>query len=88
MGLRSWGELRGEVKAGMRFKGGVRRTMPKPVVLGQEYDVEISEISRRGDGLARIQGFVIFVPGTQKGDKVRIKITKIGRSYAIGEVVE
>ena len=62
--------------------------MPKPVVVGQEYDVEISEMSRRGDGLARIQGFVIFVPGTQKGDKVRIKITKIGRSYAIGEVVQ
>jgi predicted RNA-binding protein with TRAM domain len=57
-------------------------------VVGQEYDVEISETSRRGDGLARIQGFVIFVPGTQKGDKVRIKITKIGRSYAIGEVVQ
>jgi len=72
----------------MRFKGGGRRTLPKPVVLGQEYDVEISETSRRGDGLARIQGFVIFVPGTRKGDKVRIKITKIGRSYAIGEVVE
>ncbi|MCC6043055.1 MAG: TRAM domain-containing protein [Candidatus Verstraetearchaeota archaeon] len=28
------------------------------------------------------------MPGTQKGDKVRIKITKIGRSYAIGEVVQ
>ncbi len=71
----------------MRFKGRGRRTLPKPVALGQEYDVEISEISRRGDGLVRIQGFVIFVPGTQKGDKVRIKITKVGRSYAIGEVV-
>ncbi|MEM0217185.1 MAG: TRAM domain-containing protein [Candidatus Nezhaarchaeales archaeon] len=73
----------------MRFKGRSERgRLPKPVVLGQEYDVEISEMSRRGDGLARIQGFIIFVPGTQKGDKVKVKITKIGRSYAIGEVVE
>ncbi|MEM4575893.1 MAG: TRAM domain-containing protein [Candidatus Nezhaarchaeales archaeon] len=73
----------------MRFKGEGRKSrLPKPVTLGQEYDVEISEVSRRGDGLARIQGFVIFVPGTQKGDKVKVKITRVGRSYAIGEVVE
>ncbi|MCS7139171.1 MAG: TRAM domain-containing protein [Candidatus Nezhaarchaeota archaeon] len=71
----------------MRTRGG-RGRLPKPVVLGQEYEVDITEVSRRGDGLARIQGFIIFVPGTQKGDKVRIRITKIGRSYAIGEVVE
>jgi len=72
----------------MRSKGGAKSRLPKPVVVGQEYEVDISEMSRRGDGLARIQGFIIFVPGTKKGDKVRIKITKIGRSYAIGEVVE
>ena len=34
---------------------------PKPVETGKEYDVQISEISRKGDGIARIQGFVIFV---------------------------
>ncbi|RLF13281.1 MAG: deoxyribonuclease [Thermoprotei archaeon] len=72
----------------MSFRGDFKPRLPKPVVLGQEYDVDISEVSRRGDGLARIQGFVIFVPGTQKGDKVRIRITKIGRRYAVGEVVD
>ncbi|MEM2025433.1 MAG: TRAM domain-containing protein [Desulfurococcaceae archaeon] len=66
---------------------GMRSSMPKPVVVGQEYDVEITEISRRGDGLARIQGFVIFVPGTNKGDKVKVRITRMGRSFAIGEAV-
>jgi predicted RNA-binding protein with TRAM domain len=34
---------------------------PKPVETGREYDVQITEISRKGDGIARIQGFVIFV---------------------------
>ena len=48
--------------------GGVRRrTSRKPVAPGRVYDVEIVELSRRGDGLARIEGFVVFVPGTKPG---------------------
>ena len=42
--------------------GGFRRNDsfgPKPVETGKEYDVQISEISRKGDGIARVQGFVI-----------------------------
>jgi predicted RNA-binding protein with TRAM domain len=55
--------------------------------MGKEYDVEIQETSRRGEGIARIQGLVIFVPDTKPGDKVRIKITRISRRFAEGEVV-
>ena len=60
----------------------------KPVEVEKEYDVEISELSRRGDGLARIEGFVIFVPKTKLGEKVHIRITKVGNRFAIGEVVQ
>jgi predicted RNA-binding protein with TRAM domain len=59
---------------------------PKPVKEGQVVDVEIKEISRRGDGIARVEGFVVFVPGTQVGDKVSVKVTKVGNSFAVGEV--
>jgi predicted RNA-binding protein with TRAM domain len=55
--------------------------------MGKEYDVEIQETSRRGEGIARIQGLVIFVPDTKPGDKVRIKITRISRRFAEGEVI-
>ena len=34
---------------------------PKPVESGKEYDVQVTEISRKGDGVARVQGFIIFV---------------------------
>ena len=44
---------------------------PKPVEMGKEYEVEISEVSRRGDGIARIQGFVIFVEGAKTGQKTK-----------------
>ena len=58
----------------------------KPVKIGDELDVTISEVSRRGDGLTRIEGYVIFVPNTKQGDSVKIKITQIRLNYAIGEV--
>lgn len=46
------------------------------------------ETSKRGDGIARVKGFVIFVPNTKPGDKVKVKITKIGRTYAVAEVAQ
>ncbi|MFQ6064702.1 MAG: TRAM domain-containing protein, partial [Candidatus Bathyarchaeia archaeon] len=43
--------------------------------------------SRRGDGIAKIQNFVIFVPGTKVGDKVKIRITRVSSRYATAEKV-
>jgi predicted RNA-binding protein with TRAM domain len=60
---------------------------PKPVEVGKEYDVEIQETSRRGEGIARIKGLVIFVPNTKTGDKVKIRITRISRRFCEAEVV-
>jgi len=59
----------------------------KPVKEGETYDVEILEVGSKGDGIAKIQNFVIFVPGTQKGQKVKIRITQVRSSSAVAEVV-
>jgi len=75
----------------MRYErrgGGFGRGFPpKPVEIGKEYDVEIQETSRRGEGITRIKGLVTFVPNTKPGDHVRIKITRISRRFAEAEVV-
>src|SRR4030095_2041376 len=52
---------------------------PKPVEVGKEYDVQITELSRKGDGIARIQRFVIFVrkeraAKTQRKKNIRFEI--------------
>ena len=60
---------------------------PKPVETGKEYDVQISEISRQGDGIARVQGFVIFVKGGKVGQKAKVRITNVGARFATAEVV-
>ncbi|MGB9660085.1 MAG: TRAM domain-containing protein [Nitrososphaerales archaeon] len=45
-------------------------------------------MSRRGDGIAKIEGFIIFVTGAKEGQKARIKITQVGNRYANGQIVE
>ncbi|AKB15748.1 deoxyribonuclease [Methanosarcina thermophila MST-A1] len=59
-----------------------------PVEEGEVYDVTIQDIARQGDGIARIEGFVIFVPGTKVGDEVRIKVERVLPKFAFSSVVE
>jgi predicted RNA-binding protein with TRAM domain len=75
-------------------RGGFRRSfgprmddIPKPVKEGEEYDVEISEVGTRGDGIARVKNFVVFVNGAKQGEKTRIKIKEVRNRFAIGEKV-
>jgi predicted RNA-binding protein with TRAM domain len=65
-----------------RFEHSSFNQGPKPVEAGKEYDVEITEISRRGDGVAKMQGFIIFVNGAKMGDKVKIKVETVGPRFA------
>ncbi len=57
------------------------------MAVGSEYNVKIEDIAREGDGIARVEGFVIFVPDTQVGDQVRIQIDRVMRRFAIGHKV-
>ena len=59
----------------------------KPVETGKEYDVHITETSRKGDGIARIQGFVIFVKDARVGQDVKAKVTSVGERFATAEIV-
>ena len=58
-----------------------------PVKVGDELNVTIEAVAEKGDGLAKKDGFVIFVPGTQTGDKVRIRVTKVLRRVGFAEKI-
>jgi len=60
---------------------------PAPVEGGGEYDVKIEDIAREGDGIARVEGFAIFVGDTKVGDAVKIQIDKVMRRFAIGHKI-
>ncbi len=62
----------------------VSSAAPAIVEVGKEYTVTIEDIAREGDGIARIEGFVIFVAETKVGDKVTIQIDKVMKRFAIG----
>jgi translation initiation factor 2 subunit 2 len=67
----------------------VEPVKPKtPVVVGEVYHLLIEDVGRRGDGVAKKEGFVIFVTGaTQRGTTVKAKITKVlgNNAYAVVE---
>ena len=65
----------------------MERQFSKPVEEGAEYDITIEAVGEKGDGIAKVEGFVIFVPGTKEGDKVKVKVEKVLRKFAIGKVI-
>jgi len=58
-----------------------------PVSEGEELDVKIEAIGEKGDGIAKKNGFVLVIPGTQINDEVRVKVTKVLRKVGFAEVV-
>ena len=67
--------------------GDNRNFGAKQVEVGKEYDVQVTETSYKGDGVARVQGFVIFVKNGKTGEKVKVKVNSVGSRFAIAEIV-
>ncbi len=66
----------------------VEEALDRPVEEGETYEVEIEDLGSKGDGIAKIEDFVVFVPNTEVGETVEVEITSVGRRFAFGEVVE
>lgn len=60
---------------------------PKPIKEGEEYTVKITDVGAKGDGITKIENFIVFVPGTKKGDEVRIRIKQVSQRFAVGEKI-
>jgi predicted RNA-binding protein with TRAM domain len=71
---------------GDRNNGYGQRPQP-PVSVDEELDVTVEAVGAKGDGIVKKDGFVIFVPGVNEGDRVRIKITKVLSKVGFAEVV-
>ena len=74
----------------MRYERGrsnFRERSFAPVKVGDELDVKIDALGEKGDGIAKKDGFVLFVPGTKKDDEVRIRVTRVLQKVGFAEVV-
>ena len=58
-----------------------------PVEIGNEYEVDITETTPNGAGIARIKGFLILIDDTKPGDHIKVKITKTDPMNAEAEIV-
>lgn len=58
-----------------------------PVKVGDEIEVKIEAVGEKGDGIAKKEGFVLFVPNTKEGQQVKIRVTKVLRKVGFAEVV-
>lgn len=54
----------------------------------QEYIVDIIDNGYDGEGIAKINDFTIFIQGAIKGEKVKILILKVTKSFAYGKILE
>jgi len=59
----------------------------KPINEGDILDVKIESTGAKGDGIAKINNFVIIVPNVREGDEVKVKITRVLNKMAFAEVV-
>ncbi|MFL6413454.1 MAG: TRAM domain-containing protein [Nitrososphaeraceae archaeon] len=53
----------------------------------KEYEVDVTEISRQGDGIARVQGFVVFVKIGKVKQNVKVKVEQVGNRFATATLV-
>ena len=60
-----------------------------PVEEGEVRYVEVEDIGKQGDGIARVErGYVIIVPGGEVGERVKIEITEVKSNFAVGDILE
>lgn len=76
----------GNRSGGFRPRGGMGAPMA-PVRVGEELDVKIEAVGEKGDGIAKKNGFVLFIPGVKEGQELRIRVTKVLRKVGFAEVV-
>ena len=62
--------------------------MEAPVAKNEYYDVVFEDFTHDGAGVAKIDGFPIFVPNGLPGEKAKVKVVKVKKGYGFGRLIE
>jgi len=65
-----------------------KNRLTAPVRAGDELEVEVVDTGSEGDGIARVEGFTLFVPGVDEGETVRVRIEDVKPRFGFAEPVE
>ncbi len=58
------------------------------VVKNTEYILDIVSQGYEGEGIAKVDGYPIFIEGALKGEKVKVKVVKVNKNFAYGKLLE
>jgi predicted RNA-binding protein with TRAM domain len=72
----------------MKFKKYEAPQHKATVREGEVYRVSIRDLGKQGDGMARVEGMVVFVRGAKVGEELEVRITKVSGNSAFAEKVE
>jgi len=59
-----------------------------PVQQGERIEVDIIGIGKDGDGVAKVEGFVVIIQGARKGERHEVEITKVLQRVAFADIVK
>jgi 23S rRNA (uridine2552-2'-O)-methyltransferase len=59
-----------------------------PVRAGDEVTVDVVDEGSEGDGVAKVEGYTLFVPGATAGETVDVRVTEVKASYGFAERTE
>ena len=66
----------------------MKENKKQPVEKNKEYVVDIIDNGFEGEGIAKIDGFTVFIPNAIKGERIKILIVKVLSSHAFGKIIE
>ena len=64
-----------------------KRRLTAPVRAGDELEISIEDVGSEGDGIAKVEGFTVFVPDTETGETLRVRVTDVKPRFGFAERV-
>lgn len=59
-----------------------------PVEKNKEYILEITGTGFKGEGVAKVENYTIFVPEALEGEKVKVRIVKVNKNFGFGKLID
>ena len=53
-----------------------------------EFEVNIIDYGRDGEGIAKVDNFTLFIPGAMKGERCKIHVTKVNKNFGFAKLIE
>jgi len=71
----------------VRKRKAAPTAVSKTIERDSEVEVMITSVGSKGDGVAKLDKYTIFIPGTKKGERLKVRIKKVSGTLAFAEKI-